>query len=336
MSVCVVGCGVAGTLVCLELIRAGIEPKEILVIDPYFDGGALGRKWGGIQSNTRWDQITEVMKDYTSAQKSIEKLSQTYKPEETVLLSDLNWLLEQSLRPYHAHMNVYIDICQSLQQTNSGWAIQLSNNILEAPTVILCQGGKEKLTDFGKPLLSLEIALDQVRLSRIIRPFQSVAVFGMAHSGTLVCKHLLALDCKVYGVHNTAIPFLYERDGHYDGIKRESAEIADRLINESPKRFELCSFQDTKKLFKILTKVDWIVSAIGFQTSPIQIKDTQGNIVSFQEYNSDTACLTNGLYGFGLAYPGVTQQGQKTYKDVSIPSFISQIRRCLPSILTKS
>jgi hypothetical protein len=185
-------------------------------------------------------------------------------------------------------------------------------------------------------VLPLEIALDPARIQRLARPNQSIAVFGLAHSGTLACKYLMGQGCKVYGIYRHATPFLFERDGHYGGIKHESADIADRLLNESSPLFELCHFQDTKKLVKILTKVDWIVSATGFQTSPIQIQTKDGNHLSFEDYNPETANLSSSLYGFGLAYPGVTHYGDQTYKDVSVPSFIQQIRRCLPSILTKS
>lgn len=336
MSIAIIGGGAAGTLVCLELLRAGIEPHQITLIDPYLDGGALSRHWGGIMSNTRWVQITEALKNFPSMQKPIQELSTFYTPESTVLLKDLGWLLSEALRPSLDDLNICLDMVQEIQAyADGGWKVLLSSGSQVFAKVFLCQGGQQKRLDFGKPSLPLEIALDPARLGRLVRPNQAVAVFGLAHSGTLVCKHILALGAKVYAVHNREKPFLFERDGAYDGIKQESADIADSLL-ASPNGVEFVPYNDTPRLFKILKKVNWIVSCTGFQASPIQILNAEGTVLSWTSYSPETAEVAPNLFGFGLAYPGVTILEGKTYQDVSIPAFINQIQRCLPTILSKS
>jgi len=336
MSIAVVGCGVAGTLVCLELLKEKKSPNEIYLIDPHYDGGALGRHWGGIYSNTRWEQITESMRNYPSSQKTIEELNTKYTPESRVILSDLGYLIQKCTQEILKEVNFYVDKCKLIQETNEGWTIYLTSDTLMVSKVIICQGGQPKLLDFGKPILPLEIALDPARLPRIVRSSESVAVFGMAHSGTLTCKHLLDLGIKVYGIYKTEKPFRFDRDGAYDGIKQESAEIADRLLQAPPHQFELIKYQDTQKLVKVLSKVSWIVSAIGFDSTPIHIVSKEQTPIPWTQYSPETSELTKGLYGFGLAYPGVTRIEGQDFKDVSIPSFLQQIRRCLPSILSKS
>lgn len=336
MSIAIIGCGAAGTLVFLELIKQGKSPQEVIIIDPYFDGGALARRWGNIYSNTRWQQITEAMMDYPSAKTPIDELSQKYQPDSRVLLSDLGWLLLESIRPFLPTTNIFLEVCQELQQAEEGWKLRTPSGIHLVSKVYLCQGGQEKLLDLGKPAIPLEIALDSTRLKKLVRPNQSVAVFGLAHSGTLACKHLLDIGAKVYGIYNKDQPFQFDRDGVYDGIKQESAEVADMLLQAPPKTFEFLRYQDIPKLLKSLGKVHWIVSAIGFEGSPIQIHDKNGSQISWSQYNPDTAEILPSLYGFGLAYPGVTNIQDKIYKDVSIPLFVAQIRRCLPSILSKS
>lgn len=336
MSICIVGGGVAGTLVCLELIKLGIHPEKITIVDPFIDGGTLSRSWGGIYSNTRWEQITEVMKEYSSAQDAIVELNKLYAPENRVLLYHLGWLIQECLRIYLPSLNLYLDSCEKIQLTEVGCDIFTRTGKQSFKTVILCQGGRTKHIDFGKPVLPLEIALDPARIARVVRPGQSVAVFGLSHSGTIVCKHLLDLGAKVYGIYRSEKPFLFNRDGEYDGIKQESAEIADRLLQAESSTFELLRYQDTPKLVKVLTKVRWVVAATGFEASPIQILTKEGSSISSSNYSPETAEIIPNLYGFGLAYPGVTILHDKTFKDVSIPSFISQIKRCLPNILSKS
>jgi hypothetical protein len=336
MSYCIVGGGVAGTVACLELLQNGILPSEITLIDPYFDGGALARHWGGISSNTTWRQITDAMERYPTAQKAIQELSKKYEPDHRVLLADLGWLLLESLRSVFSDLNILIDQCTQLQQREEGWEIRTTTGTFIFRTVLLCQGGRQKRIDFGKPTIPIEIALDPARIARLVRAQQSVAIFGLAHSGTLICKHLLELGVKVYGIYKTATPFLFDRDGAYDGIKQESAEIADRLLETKPSNFELVRYTDTPKLVKVLGKVSWVISATGFEASPIQIVNRSGDPISSDLYNPETAEIASSLFGFGLAYPGVTTLEGRTYKDVSIPSFVQQIRRCLPSILSKS
>ena len=53
MSVAIIGCGVSGSVCLLELARKGRDLSTITVIDPYFDGGDLGRRWGAVKSNTK-------------------------------------------------------------------------------------------------------------------------------------------------------------------------------------------------------------------------------------------------------------------------------------------
>lgn len=332
MSICIIGGGVAGTLLCLELLQKGKLPSQITIIDPFFDGGALVRHWGAIYSNTRWQQIVDSMSEYLSAQPALTELSKQYLPDSRVLLKDLGWFIQDILRPFLSDLNILVDKCIKIQKNEIGWEVNTSTGKQSYRTVFLCQGGRQKLLDFGKPIIPLEVALHPAILSSYIRRGQSVAVFGLAHSGTLISKHLMDLGVKVYGVHKSENPFVFDRDGQYDGIKQESAEIADRLLQATPETFEFVHYGDTRKVIKIVAKVHWIVCAVGFEGSPIQIVNEHGQEISSEKYNPETAELMPSLYGFGLAYPGVTNMNGRLYKDVSIPSFLIQIKRCLQSL----
>lgn len=332
MSICIIGGGVAGTLVCLELLAKGKSASEITIVDPFFDGGALTRHWGAIFSNTRWQQIVDPMSEYPSAKAALAELSKQYQPESRVVLKDLGWLIRESLRPFLSDLNLLGERCIKIQKNTVGWEVITSTSKQTYKTVILCQGGRQKSLDFGKPMIPIEAGLNPSILASYVRQGQSVAVFGLAHSGTLVCKHLLELGVKVYGVHKSTTPFLFDRDGEYDGIKQESAEIADRLLQATPETFEFVQYGDTRKLLKVLGKVHWVLSAVGFEGSPIQILNEDGSEISSEEYNPDTGELVPSLYGFGLAYPGVTNINGRLYKDVSIPSFLNQIKRCFQSL----
>lgn len=333
MLIGIVGCGTSGILVILELIRQGISPKQIVIIDPYFDGGSLIRKWGSIQSNTRWDQIRDCMIQYTSAKEPIDALNLRYTAEQTVLLSDLGWLLHQAMLPYLSDIQTHIDCCTKVFYENSKPVLQVLDQSISCDLVFLCQGGKQKTVDCGKPIIPIEIALDPALLKRYIKPGQLVSVFGTAHSGTLVMKHLHDCGANVIGFYKSSTPFFFARDGNYDGIKQESADIADRILANKYENIQLFSTQNLKYVIQSVSKSAWVVSCAGFDISPIDLKDETGSFIDSLKYSPQTGQIYKSIYGFGLAYPGITEIDSKIYKDISIPSFVQQIQRCLPEIL---
>lgn len=336
MSVAIIGCGASGSLCLLELARKGRDLSTVTVIDPYFDGGDLGRRWGAVKSNTKWQQIVDSLSQYPSAVAPIAELSKSYGPEDICLLADLANLFQQAVRPLLQSVNLNVDTCKKIKKTEAGWSIDLALGGELPETfgrVFLCQGGVEKQLDYGKPVIPLEIALDPIRLRRAVRPGQTVTVVGLSHSGTLVLRNLNDLGVSLQGVYDTEKPFYFARDGCYDGIKEESAAVADMIVAKTLP-VKLVSTKDTKNLVKVLTKTDSVVLSIGFTARSLPITAVDGTQLNEADYSPTTGLVAGqaDLYGFGLSYPGVSEVEGKTYKDISIPSFVQQIQRCLAEI----
>jgi hypothetical protein len=325
----ILGCGSAGILVVLELLRLGIDPSRLLLVDEHFMGGDLATKWGSVRSNTRWVQITEALKDYPTAAAPIQTLTQQYKPDDIVPLSDLAWLMRIAIAPILPKVNMRTERCISVRQTDNNWTLIFASDTESVETLYLCQGGDPKVLDYGKPTIPLEVALDKSRLANMIRENQTCAVFGIAHSGTLVLRNLSELGVTTYGFYDGETPFLFARDGHYDGIKQESAEIADTILAGKLNGVSLVSFKNTKRLIQSLQRCDFIVCSIGFLTRSLQIQDQQGTSLSLNYSPATGLVYGTSLYGFGMAYPGETVVDGKVWKDISIPSFVNQIKRCL-------
>lgn len=336
MKYAIVGCGVSGTLVLLELLDSGIQPEDIALVDTNFDGGSLGRHWGSIQSNTTWKQIQTAMMKYPSAQKGLETLSKKYEEDNTCSLYDLSWLLFESIQPFLQRCETYIGRCESIQESEGGWKLVLKTKTCFANTVFLCQGGKQKEIDYGKPTLNLDSVFDLNRCKRYINGTDTVTLFGTAHSGTLAIRNLLEIGCRIYAIHRGQTPFLYARDNNYDGIKKESAEIADKIQETKPQQLTFVHINDISTLVKAIQKSKWIINCTGFEGASLRIVSKENNLISEFQYSPETAEIAPNVYGFGLAYPGVTTIDGKLYQDVSIPSFLDQIRRTLPSILSKN
>jgi hypothetical protein len=331
MSIGIIGCGAAGCLLILELAYRKYDLSNIVVVDPYFDGGSLGRKWGAVRSNTTWNQITDCLELYPSCQGPIAELSTKYQPTDIVLLSDLACVLRESIQPFLHDLTLIAENCKRVQQTETGWHIECKQQTKQVEILFLCQGGEPKTLDYGKPMIPLEIALDPILLARFVKPTHVVSVFGLAHSGTLILRNLQQIGATINAFYDTAKPFYFSRDGEYEGIKEEAANVADAILANQYTKLTLFRSQDTKAVIKTSIKADWIISSIGFAPKSVEVHSLDGTQINECDYSPNTAAIQGAdhLYGFGISYPGVSEVNGIMYKDVSIPSFFKQIRRCL-------
>ena len=64
-----------------------------------------------------------------------------------------------------------------------------------------------------------------------------------------------------------------------------------------------------------------MVYSIGFENSTSLIV----NGCDPRKYDPGTARIAQGIYGFGIAYPGFSEVGGRKFWDVSIPSFADHI-----------
>ena len=341
MNYILVGFGVSGMLTCLELLATGVQASEIAVIDPYFDGGAFSRQWGTVRSNTTVEQITKALQKYPTAQAALQRFQKTYEPTAIVPLQELSKILLNAIQPFVSALHLYQTKCKRIQEvTPSLWrCILKSGETVEGKHLFLCQGGRPKEEDFGKPTIPLEVALDSERLKRYVQANQKIGVFGSSHSGTLVTRNCVEAGCFVFLFHKKEKPFLFARDGEYDGIKQESAEIADSILSGQGigASVKTISLQNPIESLKAITKCSWIIQCIGFEPNQLEIELQTGEKHSSTVYDWKTGQLLpdKSLYGFGLAYPGKSVINEKVYLDISIPSFVAQLEQCLPAVFTQ-
>ena len=71
--ICLIGCGVSGTILLLKLLET-ISPENICVVDPAFDGGDLMRRWSDINSNTTWQEFLNATDKLVIAKPVIDKV----------------------------------------------------------------------------------------------------------------------------------------------------------------------------------------------------------------------------------------------------------------------
>ena len=339
-DICVIGCGVSGTIMILKLLET-VSPEKICVIDPAFDGGDLARHWSDVYSNTPWSLFLSSTDNLPMAKPAIDKRRDKYNPDDITPVWELSKGLSAALNPFLKQMDVntcFVKCAQYDTQTEI-WKVTLDSpgcsGLRYAKKIVYAPGGVPKQVNLSKPQVPLEVALDSARLKRAVEPGQNVLLFGLSHSGVLVVRNLIRLGVRVSAIYRTAKPFVFAEDGAYHGIKRDAADYAHELLAKPNELLTLIPSNDAEATIRAYNKCDTIISAIGFvkNTGTCTFK-VDGEVVDATKYNPETGVIEAmpSAWGFGLAYPSVTICEGKVYEDAGVASFINHAIRITPGV----
>ena len=202
---------------------------------------------------------------------------------------------------------------------------------ITAKRLILATGSEPKALDLPIPSIPLENALDINRLKHYIKPGTKALVFGTLHSGTIAIRNLVACGAEVTALYKSAQPFYWDRDGAYDGIKEEAAQIADDIVS-GKLPVNLVQTHDTSKVIRSSANADWVVYAIGFEprnTLKVSVDEVSRSALN---YNNHTGALeVPAAWGFGIAYPNSAPDG--VHFDVSVAAFLEHMKPQISAIL---
>jgi hypothetical protein len=327
-DICIIGAGVTGLSMLLLLQEAKADLSKVVIIDPHFDGGDLARLWTAVTSNTPWSKTLNAL---VKACPSLNIVSNEYDPSSTTKLVDIAHFLRRAATPALKQVKQIQGYVTKADYT-SEWTIHVeaAGKPIHAKKLILAPGGEPKKMDLPIPSIPLEVAIDANRLQHYIKAGDKAIVFGTLHSGTLVIRNLVAAGANVTAFYNSPLPFYWARDGTYDGIKEEAAEIADSIVaGKIP--VELVPVQDSSKLIRSSYNADWVVYAMGFNKRN-SIKLSVDGVAQSSEYNGSTGQMTvPAAWGFGTAYPNLAPDG--IHWDVSVAAFLEHMKPQIPSIL---
>ncbi len=327
----IVGFGIAGQILVCELLQRGVEPTTIVILDPNWMGGALAADYSQVLSNTPWWKTRQALSAYPQwCGKSIEEGDAKFQTNECMPVGSIAKLCLQTALVAANKCDRITTTCLDMKYEGTTWTLLHTFGSIQAHRVYLTHGAQEKKLELPVtiPQIPLHIALDKLLLSRIVTPTDLVLVIGCSHSGTICLDYLHQLGIPSVAMYNTPTPFLFSRDGHYDGIKEGSEQIADAILRgEHTSTTQLVSYGDSFTICKVLQKATKCIQCVGFERKPIGCQ-----ILS---YTYETAMIEGPprRYGYGIAFPGRTEQNGKQYPDVSVLSFQEQIRRTLPQIL---
>jgi hypothetical protein len=330
-EICIVGAGVTGLSLLLLLQEEMFDLSKVAIIDPHFDGGDLARLWTSVRSNTPWSKTINAIK---TACPSLNATYDEFDPDKTTKLVDLAHLLCRLTKPILKKVR-QIQGTVIKAEYSSDWKITIEaggkSQELHSTKVVFVQGGEPRKMDLPIASIPLEIALDSNRIQHYVKNGERAIVFGTLHSGCLVIKNLVSAGVNVTAFYNTSLPFYWQRDGVYDGIKEEAADIADDIVSGKIPT-ELVSVNDSSKLIRSAHTANWVVYAMGFKARNTIYVGVEGEQKHIQ-YNGTTGKMENipAAWGFGVAYPNLAPDG--VHWDVSIAAFLEHMKKQLPSIL---
>ena len=322
---CVVGFGIAGQLLVLELLSKGVSSSSIIICDPTFLGGDLLQQYSCVISNTPWWKTRKALEAYPKWSSDIlTEADKIFEMKKCMPVGEIARLCRSVAMKASESVEKYKTTVKTFVWTEPYWTITHTTGTIKATNLFLAQGGTPKELDLSIPSIPLNLALDKAFLERALCKTDRVVVFGTAHSGTIILQNLNELDIQTVAVYKGDTPFRFERDKAYDGVKESSEGIADAILRGEHANLTLIPWSQPLELHKALLKATYIIYSIGFEARKFEGIDGT--------YDPATSKLSAGpnLYGYGIAYPGVTVVDGKTYADVSVLSFQAQIQRCLP------
>jgi hypothetical protein len=338
-KLCVIGAGVSGILLILLLQQTKQIPlDQITVIDPFFDGGDLARKWGSVISNTPWSKTTDAFTKFLPSV-ALPQWATQLPPNLPTPLSVIAQLCRELFTPIMSKVTVIQGLVEQAELNGNTWSISVRKNtgmrVVQSTYVFFTHGSNPKTLDLPIPSIPLEIALNPTLVRQYVQPNQTVIIFGTKHSGTLIIKNLV--DCSanpITAFYKGAVPFQFARDGVYDGIKLDAAVYADAIIANTYPSVQCISVSDISTLIRESKRADWVVYAIGFEPRDYMIKK-DGVVVPSQlknKYDGATGQTLTNAWGFGIAYPNQAPDGKNW--DVGVYSFLEHMSAQIPTILS--
>lgn len=332
-TTCVVGAGITGLLLLLLLEAAGVDMSKVTIIDPFFDGGDLARKWTTVLSNTPWSKTINSLQEHFP---SLSILSSTAPTSATPLIEIAHLIRSLAENALKKVALIQGTVASANYSTEVGeWNVQaLVGGVIQNISVkqlILAPGGEPKTMNLAIPSIPLEVALDLQRLKHYVKNGENILVFGTMHSGTLVIRNLASLAANITAYYNSSEPFYWDRDGAYDGIKGEAATIADDIVTGTIP-VTLVSTKDTASVIRTSREAQWVVYAFGLTRRNVHLSLNGVEIIS-NEYGEDSGKI-KGLpaWGFGVAYPNRAPDG--IHWDVGVAPFLEHIKKQIPDIIS--
>lgn len=332
----IVGLGAAGILALAQIPTERLS--EVLVIEGNCIGGDLSSLYSGIFANITKQMVETAFRNVPRWSSLAFPYLKAYKDNDCPKLGDVCRQMVALIRDDLQRVECRTATVSSLTDNGETWSIQTTAGIFQSKKVLLCIGGVPKVLDIPRPSIPLHVALSKDCLANHVTPADNVVVFGTSHSGTLILRNLKDIGVRnTTGVYVGKVPFVFARDGHADGIKQESATIADEILAKTWGDLTptLMNYEDFGAMFRRTTQASHVIYAHGLQRRQLSCYDKEAKpiVLKHNPTNATFDGYETRLWGFGLAYPSTKENNGIVYPDIGFAGFITAIAASLPVIL---
>jgi hypothetical protein len=339
-SMAVIGLGPAGCIFLASLPPEFLTPS-LVVFNSGCIGGDLARHYGCVLANLTCREIENALRTVpTWKTADMTTLTSKYAPDSCPLLSDACKMIRQLTIPILSKITLQNAHVKEIHKFGDCWELRTEAGEKQIfKKVILCTGAVPKQMDIPKPHIPLDVGLCEGFLRSFVEPTARITVFGTAHSGTLILRNLKNIGCKnVTAIYRGKNPFRFARDGDTEGIKQESAVIADEILSGAWGSLTpaMVNADDIQAVLRKSIECDYVVYAIGFQSKfPTIYLEHSIKVNAGNNYDNKTGKIIEGIWGFGIGFPStyVTPQGTVA-SDVGFGPFAAHINSCMPAILS--
>lgn len=331
----VIGAGPTGVAVVGKLLDRGVSAESIGWMDPTFKVGDLGEKWYNVSSNTKVDLFIRFLQNckafnYQSRPKKFP--IDSIDPEETCLLKHISEPLQWVTNHFKEKVKIFENTAMALNLSNHHWKITMKDGDVCAKNVILATGVEAKNLNYaGAKILPLEVALNQDKLKKTIKPEETIGVFGCSHSAVLILANLCELNAKVINFYRSPHHYaIYLEDWilfDNTGLKGYAADWAKQYLDgKTPSNLQRMLTSD-HSFEESLALCDKVVYAVGFERRKLPVLEQYEKM----QYQDRTGIIAPGLFGVGIAFPEARfdRLGNLEYR-VGLWKFMEYLNEIIP------
>lgn len=332
----VVGAGPAGIMAVCQLLDDGVNEKDIVWIDSFFEVGDFGRYWSQVPSNTPVELFIQVLESFNCVELSSSSPLFSMDKDGPCLLGEVAKELQTFTTLLKNKVNCIHQTVTSLDKTPSGWQLKTKDDELKSKKVILATGSVEKTLNLSSKasVISLHKALDPELLQQEIGPEDNVAVFGSSHSAILVLKNLVDMGCyHIYNFYQSPCRYalktphgnLFENTG----LKAIAATWALENIEGNPRDDITRLKSHSENIDVYLPKCQKIIYAVGFDRRSELCVD--GVALSDIVYDNRTGIIAPDLFGLGIAFPQrVIDHWLREEDSIGLLKFLNHLKSAMP------
>lgn len=325
----IIGAGVGGITALAVLLDSGVEPSNVVWIDPEFNIGRMGKYYRNIPGNVQTQRLLLYLhecpyfKDINSCYKDA---LYTYALDEYQPLHVIVDPLIDFTKYLCSQVVSIQDTINSLAYHDDYWSVQGTNTIINAKKVILAIGAYPKRLNYDIPEIPLDNALDKDILATYVSPDDCVAVFGGMHSAILILKYLSEC-CSVKQIINFYIdPYFYDAPG----LEGATAAWAKEVLEKNPPSNLMRVLSTAENKQQLLPQCTKVIYAIGYEPNPIVVNGRTHLL-----FDENTGIIDQNLYGIGIAFPptGIIN-GQRMAKNGLI-TYLNYAKKLVPQWVTQ-